>query len=150
MFIRLARDERGASLVEMALVTPVLAGLLIGMVDVSRAYSARIDLQQAAQRAGELERVANYSENDNARIKSEAEKAAGSGSAVTVTSWLQCGADKTKRDYNGSCPDDQATARFVEVSITKTYRPLFSTSIFASKNPDGTVPLKAVVGMRVQ
>src|SRR5438105_12957938 len=112
MFTRLARDEHGASLVEMALVTPVLAGLLIGIVDISRAYSARVDLQQAAQRAIELERVANYSENDNARVKSEAEKAAGPGSAVTVTSWLQCGADRTRRDYLSSCPDDQPTARF--------------------------------------
>lgn len=150
MGLRLARDERGASLVEMALVTPLLAGLLIGMVDVSRAYSARVDLQQAAQRASELERVANYSEDDNARIKSEAEKAAGPGSAVTVTSWLQCGADRTKHDYNDSCSDDEASARFVEVSITKTYKPLFTSSLFASKNPDGSVPLKATVGMRVQ
>ena len=132
------------------MVTPILAGLLIGMVDVSRAYSARVDLQQAAQRASELERIANYSEDDNARIKSEAEKAGGPGSEVTVTNWLQCGGDQTKHEYASSCPDDEAEARYVEVSITKTYKPLFTNSMFANRNPDGTVPLRATVGMRVQ
>ena len=143
-------DERGAAFVEMAMVAPVLAGLLIGTVDISRAYSARVDLEQAAQRAIEMEQIANYSESDNATIKSEAETAAGTGSTATVTDWLQCGTSRTQLDYNSSCSDGVATARFVQVSITKNYTPLFTSSIFANKNSDGTVPLNAVAGVRVQ
>ena len=45
----LRRDERGASVVELALVAPVFAALLLGMVDLSGAYSARLELEQAAQ-----------------------------------------------------------------------------------------------------
>ena len=38
-FKRLAKDEGGASIIELALVAPILATLLVGMVDLSRAYS---------------------------------------------------------------------------------------------------------------
>ena len=47
----LLRDERGASIIEMGLMLPVLATLLIGMVDISRGYSAKLQLEQAAQRS---------------------------------------------------------------------------------------------------
>ena len=50
-FARLARDDRGASIVELALVVPIMGSLLIGMVDLSRAYSHKLKLEQAAQRA---------------------------------------------------------------------------------------------------
>ena len=39
------------SIIELALVAPILASLLIGMVDISRAYSAKLPIEQAAQRA---------------------------------------------------------------------------------------------------
>ena len=42
----------------MALVAPVFASLLIGMVDISRAYSAKLQLEQAAQRS--IEKVQQY------------------------------------------------------------------------------------------
>jgi Flp pilus assembly protein TadG len=57
-FPRLSQDERGASIVELALVTPILASLLIGMVDLSRAYSYKLNLEQGAQRA--IEKVQQY------------------------------------------------------------------------------------------
>jgi len=47
----LIRDERGASLIELALVAPFLATMVIGMVDISQCYSAKVKLTQAAQRA---------------------------------------------------------------------------------------------------
>ena len=41
--------DRGAAAVEMALVLPVLLFLLMGMIDFGRAYSAQIQLSQAAR-----------------------------------------------------------------------------------------------------
>jgi len=43
------RRERGAAAVEMALVLPVLLFLLMGLIDFGRAYSAQIQLSQAAR-----------------------------------------------------------------------------------------------------
>jgi len=41
-FKSLARDEGGASIIEMGLMLPTLASLLIGMVDISRAYTSKL------------------------------------------------------------------------------------------------------------
>ena len=50
MFKSLTRDERGASVIELALVTPFLGSMLVGMVDLSRAYSRKLQLEQASIR----------------------------------------------------------------------------------------------------
>jgi Flp pilus assembly protein TadG len=153
MITRLSRDERGASIVEMAFVAPILAALMVGMVDISRAYSARVDLEQAAQRTVEKVQISTYDANGSATdttLKSEAEAAAGPGSNATITHWLQCGVSATQYDYDSTCPDGAAPARFFQVSITKSFKPLFTSSVFANKNADGTVTLTAKSGVRVQ
>lgn len=51
--MRVLRDERGAALIEMAMVAPVLALGVVGIVDVSNAYSRKLGLEQGVQRAVE-------------------------------------------------------------------------------------------------
>jgi Flp pilus assembly protein TadG len=149
-FRSLLADQRGNSLVEMAFVAPLLAALMVGTVDISRAYSARVKLEQAAQRAIEKVQVSNYVETDNPTIESDAETAAGNGSTATVTDWLQCGTSASKLAYTDACASGVAIARYVQVSITNTYTPMFGTRFFPGANPDGSVPLTAVAGVRVE
>lgn len=59
--IRLLSSERGAALIELALIAPVLALGVIGIVDVSNAYSRKLALEQGAQRA--VEKIMNTTEN---------------------------------------------------------------------------------------
>ena len=59
--IRQLANDRGAAVIEMALVAPVLALGVIGIVDVSNAYSRKLALEQGAQRA--VEKIANTTEN---------------------------------------------------------------------------------------
>jgi Flp pilus assembly protein TadG len=59
--IRLLANDRGAAVIEMALIAPVLALGVIGIVDVSNAYSRKLALEQGAQRA--VEKIANTTEN---------------------------------------------------------------------------------------
>ena len=59
--IRLLADNRGAAVIEMALIAPVLALGVIGIVDVSNAYSRKLALEQGAQRA--VEKIMNTTEN---------------------------------------------------------------------------------------
>lgn len=59
--IRLLGNERGAAVIEMAMVAPVLALGVIGIVDVSNAYSRKLALEQGVQRA--VEKIANTTEN---------------------------------------------------------------------------------------
>jgi Flp pilus assembly protein TadG len=50
---KLLHDICGAAVIEMALVAPILALGVIGIVDVSNAYSRKLALEQGAQRAVE-------------------------------------------------------------------------------------------------
>ena len=156
--IALFRDERGSSLIEMALMLPVLATLLIGMVDLSRGYSAKLFLEQAAQRS--IERAMNGKKETELfeTLKAEAAAAAEvSESAVTVRYWLECdGVSQNtspatmKADYENSvCNDGESQARYVNVRIQKVFTPIFSTR-FAGARPDGTYLLDGEAGIRVQ
>ena len=59
--IRLLGNERGAAVIEMAMIAPVLALGVIGIVDVSNAYSRKLALEQGVQRA--VEKIADTTEN---------------------------------------------------------------------------------------
>lgn len=150
-FIRsLARDERGASIIEMAMVMPVLATLLVGMVDISRAYSSRLQLEQAAQRS--IEKVMQYqaSSSTYATLYSEAAAAAGVPvSDVTVDYWLECNGARAA-NYESSCTPGQAYARYVTVEIEKNFTPMFGTRFFPGANNDGTFTLNGEAGLRTQ
>src|SRR5262249_40976920 len=105
----LARDEGGASIIEMGLMLPILASLLIGMVDISRAYSAKLQLEQSAYRAIEKVQQYNTTEDTYNTLKSEAASAArGAGfttvtdSDVTIDYWLECNGTRAA-NYDTVC-----------------------------------------------
>ncbi|HET9812570.1 MAG TPA: TadE/TadG family type IV pilus assembly protein [Sphingomicrobium sp.] len=154
----LARDERGASIIELALVAPFLGSLLIGMVDLSRGYSEKLQLEQAAQRA--IEKAMNGEKSTDLfnTLKTEGATAAGvNASAVTVNYWLECAgvsqntsAATMQSDYEDKkCSDGVPYARYVTVSIQKSYTPMFSSEWLGS-NPDGSFTLVGEAGVRVQ
>ncbi|HYC65277.1 MAG TPA: TadE/TadG family type IV pilus assembly protein [Reyranellaceae bacterium] len=158
--IQVARDERGGSMIEMALVAPFLATLVIGMVDISRGYSEKLQLEQVAQRA--VEKAMQGMQGDNSTtifqsLKVEAATAAGvPQSAVEVRYWLECNgvsqnssAATMDADYNQVCQSGQVYARYLNVRIQKTYTPMFSTR-WAGANANGTYTLVGQAGLRVQ
>lgn len=152
--VSLFRDEAGSSIVEMALAAPVLAMLLIGMVDLSRGYSAKLQLEQVAQRAVEIVQNTDFDPSKSDQItalKADAAGAAGvATSAVTVNTWLECNNDGTKLAYTASCTNSgDPYARYVEVQIQKKYTPMFSTR-FAGAEADGNYTLIGRSGVRVQ
>ena len=150
-FLRsLRRDERGASIIEMALITPVLASLLIGMVDISRAYAARLQLEQAAQRA--IEKVMQYQANSSTYATLYLEAAAAANvpvTQVTVDYWLECNGVRAEI-YEISCTTGQTYARYVTVSIDKAFTPMFGTRYFPGANDDGSYTLTGEAGLRTQ
>lgn len=148
---RLIRSDEGSSVIEMALAAPFLALLLIGMVDLSRGYSTKLQLEQVAQRTIEKVQNTDYAETQKAALKTEAATAAGvAEAAVTISSWLECNNNGTKLSFTTSCADSSHPfARYVEINIQKTYTPLFSTR-FAGAEADGTYTLVGTAGVRVQ
>jgi Flp pilus assembly protein TadG len=149
-FARIARDDRGASIIELALVAPILASLLIGMVDMSRAYSYKLNLEQSAQRA--IEKVQQYQSTTSTygTLKSEAADAAGvPASDVTIDYWLECDGSR-QSDYNTSCSGSQTYARWVTVSVQGTFTPMFRSKYYPRANSNGTFTIIGKAGMRTQ
>jgi Flp pilus assembly protein TadG len=154
----LARDERGASVIELALVAPFLASMVIGMVDLSNGYSEKLQLEQSAQRA--IEKAMNGDKTADLfdTLKAEASTAAGvDEDAVTVNYWHECNgvsqntsAASMLSDYEDKkCSDGVPYARYVTVRIEKAYTPMFSSE-WLGANPDGSFTLVGEAGVRVQ
>lgn len=152
----LAADDRGTSLIELALATPIFAAVLMGMVDLSRAYSERLQLEQATQRA--IEKVFNNQTQSTSynTLKTEAVSAAQDAGYTTVTAtdvtidfWLECDGAR-QADYDDKCPDGQVYARYLNVAIQKKFVPNFGTKYFPGANSDGTFTLRADAGIRTQ
>jgi Flp pilus assembly protein TadG len=150
-FRSLVDCDRGASVIELALVVPVLSGLLIGMVDLSRAYSTKLQLEQAAQRT--IEKVMqekSVSSDYSASLKTEGASAAGvAESAVTPDNWLECDGARAA-NFTDSCTTGQTYARYVSVSIDKSFSPMFGTRFFPGANSNGTMTITAEAGLRIQ
>jgi Flp pilus assembly protein TadG len=125
---RLARDERGTSLIEFGFLVPFLALLTMGVIDLSRGIAERFTLQQAVNRSLELIQarpaVADEDEDevDYDFVVEEAMAAAGvPENQVTMTRWLECnGVDRG--DVNGSCEPGEESARYLRVRITKDFQ----------------------------
>ena len=123
---RLRCDERGTSVIELALAAPILAVLTIGIIDLSEGFSQKLRLEQAAQRA--IEKVMNGRADTTTidALKTEAATTAGvATSAVTTDFWLECNGTRAAT-YNSSCTSGQTYARYLSVSITKVYTPFFN------------------------
>ncbi len=125
---RLGADKRGAAAVEMALSIGILTFVLAAAIDVSRAYSARLDLVQAAARSAELATSLGQVRTDYSFLRAEAEAAAATaghdGATAAVDAWLEC-AGARQSQINAPCPAGQTFARYVSVNVTGRYVPLF-------------------------
>lgn len=150
MIRELVRNERGNSLVEMGLAAPILAALLLGMSDISRAVSAKLQLVQVSQRVVEQVQRSAFNTGTMATLETEAEAAAGEGSNATVTAWLECGSSTTKLDYTATCAEGEAYARYMNITITKPFTPLFASQYFPGADANGTYTLSGEAGVRVQ
>lgn len=151
----LAADETGTSIIEMALLAPILATMLVGMVDLSSAYSAKLKLVQGAQRA--VEKIQRFgigvpTKTDTASLKAEAADGAGIAvDKVIVTSWLECTSSTatTKKAYDDSCSTGESFARYVQVDAEGTFTPMFSMK-WAGANANGSFTLVGTAGIRTQ
>lgn len=128
----LRADKRGTGAMELSLVLPILMLLVVGMVDISRMVAARIDTEQAAQRATDFALAIRPNGNNGTYIRNEAANAAGVPSSdVTVDIFLECNGTR-QGSFTGTCSSGQDRARFVSVSIDRDVDFLFDWGALAS------------------
>ena len=145
----LSGNERGSATIELALIAPVLGLMVVGMVDLSNAYGRKLQLEQATQRAVEKVMQTTLDDTVEAVIKGEAAAQAGIPvSDVTVVYQLECNEVK-QPSYDDECPSGQRESRYILVTATAKYTPMFNLR-FTGIKADGTYHLSSTSGLRTQ
>ena len=145
---KLARNQRGSVIIELAFIAPILATMIVGVVDLSAAYSRKLVLEQAAQRAVEKIMQTTGEDTVDDTIRNEAAAAAGIPvSQVSVTFTMTCAGTVT--DYATECANSATQVRYIELSLWDTYTPIIPAT-FTGMNSDGTYTLTAKNGIRTQ
>lgn len=151
--LNLRREERGAALIELALAAPFFAALLIGIIDLSRAYSMKYKLEQSAQRAVEKIEQQHTVLTDYSAYGTEASTAATAagypGSTATVDYWLECNGVR-QAGTTTPCNTGDTYARYVSITVSNTYTPFFSSRAWPGANAQGNIPVGGYAGIRVQ
>jgi Flp pilus assembly protein TadG len=141
------RDDRGAAVIELALIAPVLAFMTIGIIDVSQAFNRKLTLEQAAQRA--IEKVMQTT-GDTTPEETIKEEAAAQGDVdeddVTVTYRLECNGE-AEVDFDTECAAGETESRWLMVTVAGTYEPMFPMHFFSDED-DKIYHMTAVAGMR--
>lgn len=154
---RVLHDKEGVAVLELALAAPILALMVVGVADLSNAYSRKLALEQAAQRSIEKIMQTTATTTPDATLKAEAVAQAGGGlvaSDVTVRYTLYCksstGAFSEQASYDDdSCSAGSREARYLEVRVTDEYTPMFPMR-FEAANAAGNYVITATAGMRIQ
>jgi hypothetical protein len=153
-------DNNGSSVVELALLAPLLTGALFAIVDLGKGFNEKLVLEQVAQRS--IEKAMQGVQADPqtgifATLKAEAATEAGiAASDVVVKYWLECNGvsqfttyAKMDDDYKRVCGEGVQYSRFIQISLQKAYTPTFNMP-WLNTNAQGKVIVKARAGLRVQ
>ncbi|HEY0084445.1 MAG TPA: TadE/TadG family type IV pilus assembly protein [Allosphingosinicella sp.] len=119
------KDEDGVTAIEFAMLIPILATFVLGIIDLSTGLSQRFSLQQAVNRSLEIVQANRVAANAQGTqnydfLKTEVTKAVPSAS-VTLDQWLECSGTK-QSSYTGVCAAGQDTARYLELRATREFR----------------------------
>lgn len=117
--------SEGASVLETALIAPVLLLLVAGTVDLGRAYTAAIEVQEAAH-AGALYGAQNPT--DSAGMQETAEEEASNFSGLTATASYGCECSDGSSAVTSCTTIPTCTYNYVDyVSVTATveFKPIF-------------------------
>lgn len=143
----LRSDERGAAIIELAIIAPVLALLTVGVVDMANGFGRKMKLEQAAQRA--VEKVMNTTGQTTVEatiVQEASQQAEVTSDKVTVNFRMECnGAVSTAVE----CQPNETEAKWISVVVEDQYRPLFPLH-FKGINSDGTYHIRAEAGVRVE
>ncbi|MCT2398234.1 TadE/TadG family type IV pilus assembly protein [Novosphingobium mangrovi (ex Huang et al. 2023)] len=112
-------DRKGAAVMELGLVLPVLLFMIAGMIDVSRFVCATIDVEQAAQRTTAFALAKRPTSSNATYLATEAASAAGvSTQDVTAEIFLECDGVRQSK-FNTPCAAGETSARFVSIAIQR-------------------------------
>lgn len=148
---RLLAATEGTSLIETALVVPMLAVLVAGLSDTAMGFSKKLKVQQAAARTTEMATAAGLNGAAFQTLQAEAASAAAVPTGqVTLDKWLECGGAR-QSSFDGTCATGTLPARFVSITISDSYVPMFSAVLSGMRrSSNGKITLSGYSEVRVQ
>lgn len=144
----LRRDAGGTATIELGLFAPILAAMLIGLIDLSTAYSDKLFLEQVAQRMVEKIQQTGFSPSMETTLETEAASAAGTGAAADVTYWLECDGARAA-SFTSGCSDGATIERYVQLDISRSYTPIIPAA-YTGTDANGVTTLHGIAGIRFQ
>jgi Flp pilus assembly protein TadG len=140
------RSEAGTQMVEMALISPLLVLLALGVADFARVAYAAITLSNAARAGGQYGVQSNAKAMDSAGIQQAARNDAGDVPGIGVTSAMSCACPSAGAiSCTATCPANAAPEVYVTVTTTMTFRTIARYPFIPN-----VVPMTRQAVMRVQ
>jgi Flp pilus assembly protein TadG len=131
---KLARSDLGASLVELALLLPILSAALVGVIDLGRFAYMSVEVSSAARAGAQYGRQNETTAANTAAMQTAATNdapdlvgASNGNLAATATYWCQCSDGSGVSASCAAPPSCTAThlVYYVKVVTTATYKPWF-------------------------
>lgn len=134
---RESSGQRGANIVELAVIMTVLLLMVLGVIDFGRALYIKVEVANAA-RAGALygsQGAANAADTADIKIAVQTESADLSSSLSNITSSYvcQCVGGSTVTCGTGTCPGNTPLIGWVTVNCQVVYAPWLSIPYFNLK-----------------
>lgn len=125
--LRLRGDREGSTVIETAIVAPVLITMALGTFDVSQMFARQHNLQAGAADAESIVlAVSSGNATDISTVKSALVNSLGlPESKVNVEKVYRCNFQTTLSTTN-SCSDGQKISTYVRVTFTDTYTPMWT------------------------
>ena len=158
-FVTLVREQRGAAMIELAFIAPVIALMTVGVVDLSNGFGTKLRVEQAAQRSIEkvmqttgvttvedtiaAEAVCQY---NGTNADGSCKTAPLTTADVLVTHRLECNNVVTT---DPDCTPGQKEARWIQVTVSTDYTPMFPLK-FSGIESNGKYHIESVAGMRTE
>ena len=123
------RDDRGQSLVELALIFPIFILLLVGAAEFGRLAYAAIEVSNAARAGASYGSLSHITASDFTNIELVATTDAANMTGVTAlaTNFCACstGGTITCSTALTSCPSPARIIEYVQVNTSASFDPLF-------------------------
>lgn len=133
--LRLLRDGTGSTVIETAVIAPVLVTMALGGFDVSRMIARQHELQNgAADTEAIVMAAASGTATDTNTVKNVLMNTLGLNSnQVSVTKMYRCGASTSLVSTSSSCVIGDYVSTYVQVVFRDNYTPIWT--IFGVGSP---------------
>lgn len=128
MLGKLARDVRGAALIETAVVAPALIMMCIGSFEVATMISKQSRLQSTAELATEIVVISNPDTNaERLAIQNELAASLPSSAAVQVAFRYRCATEEALTAAKPTGCEEKAVSTYLHVTLYDYYTPVWTS-----------------------